>query len=248
MTSKPLPENLHIERGQTQTGVNKKVVTYLYNKFQDNPTFNAVDLPCGNGEFLSYEKQLFPNWQLTGGDIVKMESPVGMNIYQMDLTEAFPFPEDKQFDLVTTISGIMMFSNTLSFIKNCSNSIKPGGTFILTNDNNATIKDRLAYMFIGRYRIFNLVFEDDTPMTENVPINEVVRLIRTNGIEIEDIEYTSLYPKDLLFLPFALVAYATQYLYLQRLKTRLPAALKFKMYPFKHLFCRHYIIYGKKIN
>jgi len=247
MNAKSLPENLHVERGQTQTGVNQKVVTYLYNKFSDDANFAAIDLPCGNGEFLSYEKHLFPNWQLTGVDILKLEV-ASATTYQMDLTEDFLFPEDKKFDLVTTISGIMMFSNTLSFIKNCSKVLKSGGTFIITNDNNATIKDRLAYMFLGRYRIFNLVFEDDTPMTENVPINEVVRLMRTNGIEVEDIVYTSLYTKDLILMPFALAAYATQYLYLKRLKTKMPEALKWKMYPFMHLFCRHYIIYGKKIN
>ncbi len=105
----------------------------------------------------------------------------------------------------------------------------------------------MAYLFLGRYRIFNLIFEDDQPMTENVPIHELIRLMRTNNITIENIEYTSLYKKDVLFLPFAIVAYLTQYLYLKRLKTHLPEALKWKMYPFKAMFCRHYIIYGKKI-
>jgi SAM-dependent methyltransferase len=247
MDAKKLPENLHVERGQTQIGVNEKVVTYLYNNFKDDPSFSAIDLPCGNGEFLSYEKQLFPNWQLSGCDIVKMQKP-GMTIYQMDLNEDFPFPEDTKFDLITSISGVMMLSNSLRFIKNCSSRLKPGGTFIVTNDNNANIKDRLAFMFIGRYRMFNLIFEDDNYLTENLPVSNLVRILHTNGIEIEDIEYTSLYPKDLIFLPFALITYATQYLYLKRLKTRLPEALKWKMYPFKHLLCRHYIVYGKKVN
>jgi hypothetical protein len=97
-------------------------------------------------------------------------------------------------------------------------------------------------------RIFNLVFEDDQPMTENVPINELVRLMRNHGIDINDIEYTSLYVKDLLFLPFAIIAFVFQWLYLRRLNSRLPKKLIKMMYPFSHLFCRHYIIRGTKIE
>jgi SAM-dependent methyltransferase len=243
---KQLPANIKVLRGQTQINVNNTILTYLYNRFSTADKISLLDLPCGNMEFLTYVKEIFPFFHLNGADILVPDKAASLNFYQMDLTSDFTIPEGEKFDVVCSISGVMMFSNTLSFIKNCSSRLKDGGTFILTNDNNATIKDRLAYLFLGRYRIFNLIFEDDQPMTENVPINELVRLMRTHGIEIDDIEYTSLYAKDLLFLPFAIISYATQCLYLKRLKTALPAKLVKMMYPFKHLFCRHYIIRGTK--
>lgn len=247
MTSKALPQGLDIARGETQIGVNELVLTRLFNQYPQDAAFSAVDLPCGRGHFLGCLRQLFPRAQLWGGDIAKPAPTADdVRLFQMDLTEDFPFPPEQQFDLVTSISGVMMFSNTLRFIKNCTGMLKPGGTFVLTNDNQATIRDRLSYLFMAKYRIFDAVFEDDELMTENVPINELVRLLRTHGIEIEDIQYTSLYRKDLVLLPLAVIAFAVQYLYLRRRNTRLPAELKWKMYPFRHMFHRHYVIFGRK--
>lgn len=244
--NKKLPATLKIERAETQAGVNETILTWFYNRYNSLQQFSVLDVPCGNAEFLIYLKQLFPNANLTGGDINITINAKDINLIQMDLTEDFPLPINNQFDIVTSISGIMMFSNTLRFIKNCSAKLKKDGVFIITNDNQATIKDRLSYMFLGRYRIFNLLFEDDQPMTENVPVNELVRLLRTNGIEIEDIAYTSVYKKDLIYLPLAWIIYLFQYVYLKRLNTKLPELLKWKMYPFKHLLARHYIVYGRK--
>lgn len=243
---KALPSHLTVLRGQTQENVNQTILTCLYNRYPEDTSISFLDLPCGNLEFLKYVKVLFPSAELTGADICTPEIPTGINFQQMDLTQDFTLPAEKKFEVLSSISGVMMFSNTLSFIKNCTERLKDGGTFILTNDNNATVKDRLAYFFLGRYRIFNLVFEDNQLMTENVPIHELVRLMRTSGIRIDDITYTSMRSEDWLFLPFALIVYLAQWLYLKRLKTHLPETLKWQMYPFKHLFCRHYIITGTK--
>jgi hypothetical protein len=241
----PLP--FEVPRGQTQTNVNQIILTYLYNLYPQDSTISFLDLPCGNLEFLESVKKIFPLASLTGTDLYAPAARDGIHFTQMDLTKDFALPAEQKFTIVSSISGVMMFSNTLSFIRNCSERIKIGGTFILTNDNNATIRDRLAYFFLGRFRIFNLVFEDKEPMTENVPIQELVRLMRTQGIRIDDIEYTSFYPIDVLFIPFALIAYLTQWLYLKRLKTQFPESLKWQMYPFKHLLGRHYIIRGTKL-
>ncbi|WP_299286815.1 class I SAM-dependent methyltransferase [uncultured Mucilaginibacter sp.] len=245
---KTLPSNLNIVRGQTQKNVNRTLLTYLFNRFPKDMKMSILDLPCGNLEFLKYVKTLFPHSELTAADIVTPGATPGINFHQMDLTQNFTLSTGQKFDVVSSISGVMMFSNTLSFIRNCTERIKTGGTFILTNDNNATVKDRLAYFFLGRYRIFNLVFEDQELMTENVPIHELIRLMRKNHIRIDDITYTSFDMKDALFLPFALVAYVSQWLYLKRLNTKIPEDLKWKMYPFKHLLCKHYIIIGTKLD
>lgn len=243
---KQLPSNLTIERAQTQKNANKIILTELINRIEKDRDIKVLDLPCGNLEFLSYVKTLFPKAELHGADIVKPNSDLDIAFYPMDLTKDFTALDNTQYDLVTSISGVMMFSNTLSFIENCSKHLKPGGTFIITNDNNATIIDRIAFLFLGRFRMFKAVFDDHETLTENVPIQELVRLLRKFDIEIERIEYTSLYLKDLIFLPATLIIYPFQMLHLRKIKSQLPDRLIRQKYPFKHFFYKNYIIYGHK--
>src|SRR5690606_6303558 len=112
----------------------------------------------------------------------------------------------------------MMFENTKSFIENCSMRLKSGGEFVITNDNSATIIDRLSFLSIGRTRQFRLVYDDDEGLKQNLSIQYLVRILRLNQIEIEKITYTSFYPKDLIYLPFILIFAPLQWLYLKRTK------------------------------
>jgi SAM-dependent methyltransferase len=164
----------------------------------------------------------------------------------MDLSQNFSTDEVEKFDLITCISGIMMFGNTDNFLVNCIKRLKTDGTIIITNDNPATIKDRLSYLFLGRFRIFDQFFEDHETLTQLVLIQDLTRILRKNNIEIEKIIYSSFYAKDFLFLPFAFAVYPFQMLYLLSRKTNLSLALKISKYNFKQLFGRHYIVIGKK--
>lgn len=244
-----LPADFVVVRGETQKDVNYTVLTAAINAFPKDAPIEVLDLPCGRLDFLNYVRTLFPVAKLTGADLMppSVIHPT-ISFVKMDLTRDFTLPEHQKFDLITSISGIMMFSNTLSFIRNCTARLKPGGVFIITNDNSATIIDRLAYLVFGGYRLFRPIYDDTEELTENVPVQELCRLLRTNNIIIERIEYTSSYLKDLIYLPAALVIYPLQLLYLRRLKTSLPDALKKQMYPFKQLFCKHYVITGRKAS
>jgi 2-polyprenyl-3-methyl-5-hydroxy-6-metoxy-1,4-benzoquinol methylase len=247
-TNATLPTDFVVQRGQTQKDVNRTILAGLVGRFARDLPLRGLDLPCGNLEFLTYVAQLFPAANLLGADIMQPQaSNPRISFVKMDLTKEFELPAQPQFDLVTSVSGVMMFGNTLSFIQNCVSRLKPGGTFVLTNDNSATIMDKVAYLLWGGYRIFKPLFEDSDAMTQVIPIQELIRLLRTHGIEVEQVEYTSFYRKDLLFLPLALLAYPVQKLYLGRLRTKLPTRLTQQLYPFKHLFCKHYIITGRKI-
>ena len=139
-----------------------------------------------------------------------------------------------------------MFCNTLSFISNCSRRLNKNGTFIITNDNSATIIDKLSFLFLGRHRIFKAIYEDSEELTQNVSIQELCRLLRTNGLIIEKIKFTSFYRKDLIYLPIAILIYPIQWMYLRLYKAKLPSDLKREMFPFKHYFCKHYIIIARK--
>lgn len=244
---KTIPTDITIERGETQTNVNKTVLEELLNRYNTSDSFELLDLPCGKLTFLKYVRTLFPSSTLSGADIMPASNTGDISFIQMDLSIDFHLPQNKQYDVITSISGVMMFGNTKNFIDNCIKHLKPGGTFIITNDNSSTIKDRISYLLLGRFRIFGQVFEDNETLTQLVLIQELTRLLRINNISIERIEYTSLYPKDLLFLPFALLVYPFQLLYLIIKKTSLPKKLIFVKYSFKQMFYRHYVIVGKKM-
>ncbi len=244
---KRLPENIHIVRGQTQKNVNKTILEELINRYDQQTGIKILDLPCGKLEFLNYVRILFPNSKLTGADIMPHPDTGTIVFHQKDLSKNFNFNDGETFDLITSISGIMMFGNTQCFIENCSKLLSKGGTLIITNDNPATIKDRISYLMLGRFRIFGQVFEDHETLTQLVLIQELVRLLRVNGIEITNVKYTSFYPKDLIYVPFALLVFPFQLAYLATRKTSLPKRLIYAKYAFRQMFCRHYIVYGKKV-
>jgi trans-aconitate methyltransferase len=239
-------EKIDIERGETEREVNKKVLEEIMTRIPQEKPIKALDLPCGDLQFLSYLKQVYPNANPTGADISIPEPVPGIQFIRMDLTREFELPREEQFDLITSISGVMMFSNTQTFIENCTARLRKSGTIIVSNDNSMTIMDRVRNMLFGRVRKFNPIYEDSEAMVQNLPAMELVRLLRINGVAIKNIEYTSFYKRDLAYLPLAILIYPLQYLYLLRMKSPLARELRWKMYPFRHLFCRHYFITGQK--
>jgi 2-polyprenyl-3-methyl-5-hydroxy-6-metoxy-1,4-benzoquinol methylase len=242
-----IPEiDFEVARGETQKYVNENILKFLVKRFDKTDTIKILDMPCGNMLFDGYLKLIFPHAQIVGADIQEPISQVSQFV-KMDLTKDFILPIEEKYDLITSISGIMMFGNTLSFITNCVHRLKPEGTFIITNDNSATIADKLFFLFLGRYRLFKPIFEDEETLIQNVSIQELCRLLRINGLEIETIDYTSIYAKDLIFFPIAFLIYPIQMLYLYY-KTKFSTPLVKLIFPFKQYFCRHYIIVTKKIS
>jgi SAM-dependent methyltransferase len=242
-----LPINLRVERGETQKDVNTSVLKELVKRIDTQKQFRAIDLPCGSGGFLKYIRTIFPLASLSGADIVKpTNAPEGTKCYQMDLTKDFDLPESEKYDLITSISGIMMFGNTQNFIENCAKRLDKGGLLVITNDNASTIIDRLAFLFLGRHRQFPLVFEDNQGITQNIPIQELIRLLRANNFEIDKVEYTAFYKKDLRYLPFIILFAPIQYLYIKTIKTAIKKDVIKQMFGLKQYLCKHYIVYAIK--
>lgn len=242
-----LPNHIRVERGETQKDVNTSILKELVKRIDIQKPFRAIDLPCGSGGFLKYIQTIFPNASLSGADIVKpVNSPEGITCYQLDLTKDFDIPETEKYDLVTSISGIMMFGNTQNFIENCSRRLETGGLFIITNDNASTIIDRLAFLFLGRHRQFPLVFEDNQGITQNIPIQELIRLLRANNFEIDKVEYTAFYKKDLKYLPFIVLFAPFQYLYINTIKSSIKKEVIKQMFGLKQYLHKHYIVYAIK--
>ena len=243
----PQPDYAAIPRGNTQKNVNREVLRYVLERSGLAPTSRVLDAPSGEGEFLSVLRRYWPAAALTACDI-RPEAPEvpGLRYAQVDLSQPFDLTAGQPFDLITSISGIMMFGNTRTFIASCAHQLRPGGVLVVTNDNVLSVRDRLSYLFLGRVRRFKLLFDADEALSQFVQQQELKRLMEVHGIALEEVLYTSFYGEDLLFLPFALLVYPFQWLYLQRLRHRTSPSLRLKMFGFRSLLARHYIFVGRK--
>jgi trans-aconitate methyltransferase len=238
-----------LPRGNTQKGVNQSIITYLLSHFSPDRHLLCFDAPCGAGEFLSILQRFYPNASLWGTDIQPLCCQGSdIRFTQTDLSRCVNLGEGKKFELITSISGIMMFGNTQSFLEKLCNCLIDKGVLIVSNDNSFTIRDRLSYLFLGRLRRFKLLFEHDEGLTQFVPQQEIYRLLTNNGVVVKSIVYTSLYVEDLLFLPFFLLIYPFQWWYIKKIQHPIPCKLKWEMFGWKSLLYRHYYFIGEKTD
>ncbi|WP_426060125.1 class I SAM-dependent methyltransferase [Hymenobacter sp. B1770] len=242
------PDYGDVPRGNTQKNVNREVLRLVLERSGLGPTSKVLDTSCGDGEFLTALRRYWPAASLTGCDIKPtLPAVAGLRYEQVDLTQPFDLTDSgKPFDLITSISGVMMFGNTRTFIESCVRQLRPGGVLVVTNDNVLAVRDRLSYLFLGRVRRFKLLFNHDEAITQFVQQQELKRLLERNGVELQEVVYTSFYAEDLLFLPFALLVFPFQWFYLRRLRNHTGHALRQQLFGFRSLLGRHYILVGRK--
>ena len=237
-------DSLDIPRGNTQKNVNKTLLAYLLSAYEHSAPLRVLDMPCGAFEWLRLLAQVFPRATLVGSDLAAVTPPEGVQVLAADATQPFDFGGN--FDLITSISGIMMFGNTQSFIRHCCRQLKVGGTLVITNDNIFTVRDRLSFLFTGRVRRFKLLPETDEAISQQIPLQEVCRQMNRNSVEITKIIYTSFYTEDWLFAPLAMLLYPFQWLSLRRTRSSIPWSLRRQMFPLGALLGRHYLVIGQK--
>ena len=242
-----------VPRGNTQKHVNRDVLAYLLRHQAERlrqPTVRWLDLPCGQGEFLSQVRRFFAQPQLWGADVRPTPPPVpgGLAGYEAtDLSRQFPFEPGPEFDVITSISGIMCFANTAQFVGNCARRLRPGGLLLVSNDNCLSLRDRLSYLFSGRVRRFRLLFEPDEGNFQLVQHQELKRLFDINGIRLTRVVYTARYTEDLLYLPLALLLWPWQWWQLRRSRSTTDWELRRQLFGFKSLLYRHYFFVGEKL-
>lgn len=235
-----------LPKGNTQRDVNRAVLEIISSNAANREKLSILDAPCGVGDFICYLQEIYPEWDYYGVDIVpNNQLAAKINYSSADLSVQKTHPDNK-FDIILSISGVMMFGNTQYFLENCCNMLTKNGTIIITNDNCFTVRDRISYLIFGKFRRFKLLFDNNDGMTQFIPLQELVRILRVNGLSIKEIKYTSLYPEDYLFLPFALLIFPLQYFSVCKSKADMPISLKKMMFPFWSLLCRHYILVASK--
>lgn len=236
------PALAEVPRGNTCAGVNREIIGYLVRRFGADSLASCLDLPCGEGDFISSLKRYMPRWRIAGADIAQ---PRGTDhefrTFDASKADPLPFP-GRRFDVVTCISGVMEFDNTLAFFERVRESLADDGIFVVTNDNILTVRDRLLYLVSGRFVQYPFATEPGTPTWKIVPLQNLLRLLGDGGFAIEEHRYVPVRPKDRLWSPLALLIW----LFGRLFSTGKDRNCIFDRLSFASLLSRHYILVCRK--
>lgn len=234
-----------IEKGNTQIGVNASVINLIEKRFSTDKKIKLFDIPCGAGEFLRSFKKIYSNAEILGQDLFADPVPEIKPYFLKGDAKDFS-KINESFDVITSISGVMVFDNIAGLFQNVRNHLESNGYFIVTNDNILTIRDRFSFLLFGRLKRFKLLYAKDEGNWNVILIQALWKLFIQNNFELEEVIYTSMRTEDYLLIPFAILIYPFQLLYLLTAKSEMPLSLRMKLFPFKALIARHYVMIGKK--
>lgn len=234
-----------VPKGNTCHGVNRAIVEHLMSRGSASAGMAILDVPCGNGELVGVLRHFFPAARVQGGDLsLAPGAPEGCCV--VDASRPFSVPGEK-FDVICCVSGIMEFDNTLQFFESCRRHLAPNGLFIVTNDNVVSVRDRLAYLALGKTRRFELFGAPDQPTWKLVPLQNLLRILHDAGFAVRAIRYVSIRLKDWAMLPLALLLWPGQWLHANFARGPMPRARRTMMFPFRALLCRHYLVFCEAI-
>lgn len=219
----------------------KEVLRYLSETGRE--INSLLDIPSGDSEFIAEVKKQYPSALVAGGDV----NPHGENAICLDATRPLPIRKEIKLDAITSINGVMEFDNTIGFVKSCAEHLNKDGLLIITNDNISTIRDRLSFLFTGRVRRFDLFMSARQPTYKSIPIQELHKIFQECGIKMTKVRYFSIIAEDFFFVPFAVIIYPVQLLYMLFTKRNVSLKTKFTLFPFKSVIARRYFIAGQKV-
>lgn len=232
-----------IQRGNTSPGVNREIIEYLLSLNEDFADKKFLDVPCGNGAFLQAVKDFFPKSKTVGGDVCLPSTIFSHEFVQIEAQREFSFETNQKFKVITCISGVMEFDNTLNFFEQIKENLTEDGLLIVTNDNLLSVRDRILFLLFGRFRQYRLFIQNDKPTWKTVSLQNLHRILSEAGFEITETKYVPAKKSEWIWFPFALPIYAFQYLYMRFGEKETSFAEKRELYPFLSLLSRHYIVF-----
>jgi hypothetical protein len=233
-----------VPRGNTCPGVNPAIIEYFLAHPPDNETAKWLDFPCGDGQFLDTVKQFFPSIETTGADIVRSQK-FDHEFLELDASDCAEPAINYQFDIVTCISGVMEFDNTLAFFRRLSAMSTPSSTLVVTNDNVQTIRDRLLYLLFGRFRQYRLdPLKLDIPTWKVLHLANLIKILKDAGYTVSEVKYVTGESAEWLWLPVAILIYLAEYL----CRRPRPSAgnQNVEYFSLKSLVARHYLLICSK--
>lgn len=234
--------------GNTQKDVSRTVLETLKRRADIRAGTELIDVPSGNGEFAQYLAEKFPGVKITGIDCFADASGKATIFHKMNAHEFFRTKNLKDVDVITCISGVMCFDGIDELFLHFRNSLKVGGLVVVTNDNFMTLRDRINFLFFGRFKRFSLCHEEQAGNWNMVSPQGISMLLRRHGFHELQVQYTSVYIEDYFLLPLVLLFYPIFLAYLWMHKSSMPKLKRLELFPFKSMLARHYIISAKLPN
>jgi SAM-dependent methyltransferase len=123
----------------------------------------VLDIPCGAGEVaiqLAKEGYTVHAGDLGSELIPEAAAYVGERFRVVDMNSALPWP-DSSFDLVVSVEGVEHLENAFAFFREAYRICRPGGLFLITTPNIASLRSRV------RYFGSNFFTQDPRPLNES---------------------------------------------------------------------------------
>lgn len=231
-----------VPKGNTAAQVNETALKMLSKLLPK--TKRILDLPSGEGEWLGYIKKKYPHLQAVGVDVRRDIPSADFEFHSLDVTkDTIP---GREYDIVTSISGLVCFGNHLKFFREVGDALNKKGVFLVTHDNHWTVRDRFSYLLFGTFKRFPVLYRAGEGNTQVTNIMTVIDTLEKAGFQWNRIVYTSVRFEDLLWVPFAALLWIFQGPALALAKSRYTRKQRRMIFPFKALYARHYLILAER--
>lgn len=238
----PVSEKLKlVPRGNTCPGVNRAIMQHLISLGTDFSGDKILDVPCGQGIFLDAFREFFPDSITVGADIQIPPDSFSHDFFQWDASVGGLIEKQNSIKVITCISGVLEFDNTLSFFRHLNASLAADGLLIVSNDNLISVRDRVLYFFFARFRQYQLSIGDNHPSWKILTIQNLRRILNDAGFEIAKIEYIKPKLAEWLWLPLALPIFVIQNIYLRHAENSQNQNTIKSLFPLLSMISRHYI-------
>ena len=233
-------KGLDIPRGDTCPGVNRAIIELLISLERDFAGESFLDVPCGRGEFLDTIRRVFPDARTIGADKVRHQS-FAHEFFQFDAESGKGLDDIKDCSVVTCISGVMEFDNTLAFFRSLERLSGDNALIIVTNDNLLTVRDRLLYALFGRFGQYRSIPGRRGPTWKMIHLSNLERLLNDAGFRVKEVRYVIANWTTWLWLPLAVPLYLIQLLYFLAAERDIPFHATLRFFPFVSTLARHYL-------
>jgi SAM-dependent methyltransferase len=167
-----------------------------------------LDAPCGEGELaIQLASQAL---DVFGADIesnLSARASAAMREFRVaDLNAPLPWP-DSRFDLIACVEGVEHLENPFAFFSEAHRVTRPGGYFVITTPNIASIRSRVRYFGSSFYT------QDPRPLNESArhPLHHIgLRpfwqwryALHTTGFRLTEISHTHIKPISYLYAVYA---------------------------------------------
>lgn len=194
-------ETIYNEKDKPLTEYPKRLINYLFHRFEMKKNDKILELGCGRGEFLNE----FINTGLEGHgvDISNFSKNFfpKLNFKKVDMAnEQLPY-EDNYFDIIYSKSLIEHFYYPEKIFQEAYRVLKPGGKII-------TLTPEWKYI----YKSFYEDFTHRVPFTK-ISLRDIHEMTKFNSITVESfIQLPILFNKNIISSIFFILSYLTRIL------------------------------------